>query len=281
MFGLAEQVRGAKFAVDCVVCDDHGFGGASEQVNADAAEQLAFCFGHKGVAGADEHVDGINGFCAKSHRADGLDAAHDVNIVRAAKVHCSDHGCVWLAFEGRRAGDNAGYFGDRCRGDGHVRRGDHREFTARNVAADGLHRDVFVPQNHARHRFDFDIEHAIALGLGEFADVFLGEFDVGKFAIREGCDQGVDFGLRQFERRGGVVVEFFGQFAYGGVATRFDLFERAFHDGAGFGVVVGAILRGAGGFEVGDGHVWCPVFRITRVRVAFLRHDRRFPSLCR
>ena len=57
MLGLAEQVGGADLAVDAVVGDDQRLGRPGEQVDADAAEQLALGFRHIGVAGADDHVD--------------------------------------------------------------------------------------------------------------------------------------------------------------------------------------------------------------------------------
>ena len=57
MLGLAEQIGGADLAVDAVVGDHQRLGRAGEQVDADAAEQLALGFRHIGVARADDHVD--------------------------------------------------------------------------------------------------------------------------------------------------------------------------------------------------------------------------------
>ena len=57
MLGLAEQVGRADLAVDAVVGDHQRLGRAREQVDADAAEQLALGLRHIGVARPDDHVD--------------------------------------------------------------------------------------------------------------------------------------------------------------------------------------------------------------------------------
>ncbi len=62
--------------------------------------------------------------------------------------------------------------------DGHVRRRDHREFPARHVAADRLHRNVAVAQDHTGECFHFDIAHGRLLRLGEPPDLGLGEADI-------------------------------------------------------------------------------------------------------
>ena len=57
VLGLAEQVGGDQARVGGLVGDDQHLGRAGEQVDADAAEELALGLGDVGVAGADEHVD--------------------------------------------------------------------------------------------------------------------------------------------------------------------------------------------------------------------------------
>ena len=57
VLGLAEQIGGADFAVDALVGDDQRLGRAGEQVDADAAVELALRFRHIGVARPDQHVD--------------------------------------------------------------------------------------------------------------------------------------------------------------------------------------------------------------------------------
>ena len=91
MLGLAEQVGGAHLGVDGLVGDHHRLGRAGEEVDADAAVELALGLGDEGVAGADQHVDRRDRLGAERHRADRLDAAEHVDLVRAAEVHGGDH----------------------------------------------------------------------------------------------------------------------------------------------------------------------------------------------
>ena len=64
MFGLGEEIGGGEGGVGGVVADEHDFAGAREGVDADGAEDLPFCLGDVGVAGAEDFVDGGNCFCA-------------------------------------------------------------------------------------------------------------------------------------------------------------------------------------------------------------------------
>ena len=115
VLGLAEQVGGAHLAVDAVVGDDQRLGRAGEQIDADAAEQLALGLRHIGVAGADDHVDGGDRLGAERHGGDRLHAAEHVDLVGAAEMHGGDDGRMRPALERRRAGDDALHAGDRAR----------------------------------------------------------------------------------------------------------------------------------------------------------------------
>ena len=115
MLGLAEQVGGADFAVDAVVGDDQRLGRAGEQVDADAAEQLALGFRHIGVAGADDHVDRLDRLGAERHGGDRLHAAEHIDLVGAAEMHGGDDRRMRPALERRRAGDDALHAGDLAR----------------------------------------------------------------------------------------------------------------------------------------------------------------------
>ncbi len=159
MLRLAQKVGGAKLRIYGFVRDHHCLGRSCEQIDADAAEKLTFGFGDESIAGADEHVGGFDGFGAQRHRADGLNAAEAVNLVRAAKVHCCDDGGVRAPIDGRRGGHDAGNASDRGGQDRHVGSRHHREFAARDIAADRLHRDVAVAEDHARFRLHLDIGH--------------------------------------------------------------------------------------------------------------------------
>ena len=136
MFGLAEQVGGADFAVDAVVGNDQRFGRAGQKIDPDATEQLTLGLGHIGIAGADDHVDGLDRFGAERHGGNRLHAAENINVIRAAEMHGGDDGRVRSALEGRCAGDNAFHAGDLGGDNRHMRRGDHRIAPARHVAAD-------------------------------------------------------------------------------------------------------------------------------------------------
>ncbi len=243
-----------------VVGDHHGFGGACEKVDADAAVKLAFGFGDEDVAGTDEHVDGIYCFSANRHGADGLHASKDEYFVRAAHMHGRDDGRVRLAFLRRGRGDDAGHAGDGRGQHGHVGRGHHREFAAGDVAANGLHGDVFVPQNHAGQRFNFDVGHRGALGFGKGADLRLGEFDVVHIARADLLHGRVNFGLCEAEAWRFISVKFGRQVANGGVTARFDVFQRRLDDSADACVIFGPFAFRLAGFEVGDGHALCPDF---------------------
>jgi len=114
-----------------------------------------------------------------------------------------------------------------------------------------------MPQDHAGHGFDFDVEHAIALVLGEDPHLFLRELDVGHFARGDLGDEGLDLSLRQAVAFTVILVEFHRHFTHGGIAFGFDFFQATFDDRAGFGVVFGACLKGAGSFQMADGHEQC------------------------
>jgi hypothetical protein len=59
-----------------------------------------------------------------------------------------------------------------------MRRRDHGIFAARDIAADGVHRDVLVTENDAGQCLDFEVLDALALLLREIADLRLCEADV-------------------------------------------------------------------------------------------------------
>ena len=60
--------------------------GTGEEIDADAAEQLALCLRDEGVAGADHHIDGCDALGAERHGADRLHAAEAVDHVRAGEM---------------------------------------------------------------------------------------------------------------------------------------------------------------------------------------------------
>lgn len=94
-----------------------------EQVDAHLAEQLPLGLGDERVARARQEVDLGDRLSAEGHGREGLDAAQEVDLVRAGGVHRRDGGIGDAAGDGRRAGNDvfdAGHFG---RQDRHVRAG--------------------------------------------------------------------------------------------------------------------------------------------------------------
>ena len=193
MLGLAEQVGRADFAVDRLVRNDQRFGRAGEQVDADAAVELTLRLRHVGVARPDHHVDGRDGAGAERHRGDRLHAAEHIDLVRAAEMHRGDDRGMRAATERRRAGDDALHARDARGHDRHVRGGDHRIAPARHVAADRVHRNVAVTEDHAGQRLDLEILHGVALLLREAAHLRLREFDVVEIALGDLADRLLDF----------------------------------------------------------------------------------------
>jgi hypothetical protein len=199
VLGLAEQVGGAELAIHGVIGDDQRLGRPGEQIDADAPEELALGFRHIGIAGPDDHVDSGDRLGAERHGRDRLHAAEHVDVVSAAEMHGGDDGGVRAALERRCAGGDALHAGDARGHDRHVGRGDHRIAPARHVAADRIHRDVPVPEHHARQRLDLEIAQRFFLLLREIAHLRLRKLDVVEVALAHPRDRGLDFGGGELE----------------------------------------------------------------------------------
>ena len=149
------------------------------------------------------------------------------------------------AVHGWRRGDDAWHAGNGRGQHRHVRAGDHRELSARHVAADRLDRNVPVPEQHARERLDLDVRHRRALRLGEAPDLGLGELDVFHVAVAHLLAEACGF----------VVVEPGGHFADCVVATGLDVSKRGLDAGAHFRVVFGLLGFRLGTLQVVNRHV--------------------------
>ena len=66
-----------------------------------------------------------------------------------------------------------------------------------------------MTQYHTGQCLHLDIQHRIALGLGEVADLFLSKFDVGQFAGRQLGDQIGNLGLCQAKCGWGIAIKLF------------------------------------------------------------------------
>src|ERR1019366_4314844 len=157
MLGLPDQIDGGHFGVAGIVGDDQGLGGTGQQIDADAAEQLALRFGDIGIAGPHDHVDRRDTFGAQRHGSDGLHASDGVDFIGSAKVHGGDDGGMRCALERRRGGDDALDAGGLRGDDAHVGRSDHGIASAGYVTAYAVDWDVLVTEHDAGKRFDFDV----------------------------------------------------------------------------------------------------------------------------
>ena len=178
MLRLTEEIGGADLAVDRVVGDDERLGRTGAKVDADTPEQLTLGLGHERVAGPNQHVDRRNRFGSERHGGDGLRAAQDVDLVRAAHMH-GGHDCrVRSALERRRTSDDALDAGDFRGHHAHMRRRDHGIFAAGDIAADGVHGNVLMTENNAGQGLDFEVLDALALLQREVSGLRLRKTDV-------------------------------------------------------------------------------------------------------
>src|SRR5258708_38062807 len=84
-------------------------------------------------------------------------------LVGAAEMHRGDRLGVRTALVRRRASRDVANPGNPRRHDAHMRRGDHRIPSARNITADTVDRDVLVAEHDAGQWLDLDIAHCCAL----------------------------------------------------------------------------------------------------------------------
>jgi hypothetical protein len=249
VLGLAEKVGGAEFAVDGLVSDDQGFGGAGEEIDTDAAVELALGFGDEGVARADQHVDGLDALGADGHGADRLDAAEHVDLVRAGHVLGDDDRRSGLAAERWGGGDDALAPGDLGSQHRHVSGGEQRVFAAGDVAADIGNGDVLMAEGDAGQRLHLQRQHRILLLLREVPYLRLSEGDVGQVLVGELGVAGIDFGLAQAEVGPIPTVELARKLSHGFVAALLDIGEDGFDGEADLLVGFRAFFHRLAGLE--------------------------------
>ena len=200
VLGLAEQVGGDEPASAVLVGDDQDLRRPGEQVDADEAEQLALGLGDVGVAGADEHVDGLEVLDPEGHRGQRLHAAEADDLVGARgrhRVAASPGGCPRPCCGGAQATTRRDAR-DLRHDHGHERRGEHRIAPARHVGADGVDRDVLVARARRPAASRRAGRSASRAGpAANVADLLLGERDVLAQLVVERLGGAVDLVLRR------------------------------------------------------------------------------------
>ena len=144
--------------------------------------------------------------------------------------------------------------------DGHVGGGEQRILAAGHVAADAVHRDVPVAQDHPGQGLDFDVLQRVLLDLREIADLRLRELDVVDLARRHGLDAGLDLRRAQLEGGRVPVVELARVLAHRLVAALLDVGQDGLHGLAHLGDVGGILLGADAGLEIADHacSLWLP-----------------------
>ena len=171
MFGLAEQI-GSEILPSTLPSAMIKVGRTGQQVDADAAEQLALGLRHIGVAGADDHVYRLT-LSVPSAMAATACTPPSTKIRRRRRNAWRLRWPDAAALERRRAGDDALYAGDPGRDDGHMRGGDHRIAAAWHIAANRVHRDVAVAKHDTGQRLDLEVVHGLLLLLREVSHLGL------------------------------------------------------------------------------------------------------------
>ena len=252
MLGLAQQVNGAHLGVYRLVGDDQGFCWPGKQVDAHAAIQLAFGFGHEHVARAHQHVHGFDGGSTYGHGRHGLYTAQHQDLISASKVHGGNDGRVRCALVRWCCRNDALHTRHLGREHAHVGRGDHGVLAPGHVAAHSVHGDVFVPQHHTGQGLHLDIEHAGALHLRKVANLFLREVDVFGFARAELLHGGFNVGAAEAKVGRVPLVKLARISTHRVVALLLHVLQNGLDSGAHVGVGLG---QGGGifaAFEVTD-----------------------------
>ena len=240
--------------------------GPRQQIDADAAEELALGLRHEGVAGADQHVDGLDAARAQRHRAYCLDAAQHVDLIGAREMLGGDDGRRGPPLEWRRAGRDALHPRHLGRDHRHVGGRQQRILAARHVAADRVDRDVLVAEYHPRQGLDLDVLQRVALDLREVADLLLREQDVLAVLPGEFRQTGFDLVLAQTEVVTLPAVELDRHLAHGRIATSRDVVQRVLHDAADLLVRLRRLGIADAGLQVSRHRGFCSLLHMVERR---------------
>ena len=227
MLRLPQQVGGDDAGAGGFVGDHEYLRRAGKQVYADPPEELALGLGDVGVAGAHDHVHGLEAIDRpEGHRRHRLHTAYGVDLVRPRQAHGVDGGSVHTVLPARGAhGDDPA---DPCDPGGkhaHEGRGDEPVAPARHVGPDGPHRHVAVTERDALPHLDLERRERPQLRLGEPAHLGGGQPQVSPEVLVHGGDGPLDGLLREPKALRVPAVEPLRMLAHGLLAARLDVVQ--------------------------------------------------------
>ncbi len=149
MLGLGQQVGGDELGIGGLVGDHRDLRGPGQEVDSDAAEELALGLGHEGVARPDDHVDRTDALESEGHRREGLDPAEREDPVGARSGDRVEGRGMDRALTRRRADAHLSDAGDLRYEHGHESAGQHRHAARRAVGAHRMHRNLALTQKNA------------------------------------------------------------------------------------------------------------------------------------
>ena len=167
-------------------------GWTGEQIDADPTKQLSLRFRHVRVSRSNQDIHRSDRFGSERHCANRLDTAKAIDFVGTAQMHCGDNGIMRPAIVRRRAGNNTFHAGDLCRHHTHMRRGNHRIATARDVTTYAVNGNILVAKHDTGKSLFLDVLQGGALYLGKFSDLRLSKLDVVKGLLGNAANTSFD-----------------------------------------------------------------------------------------
>ena len=142
MFSLAEKIHCDPVRIGLAVANHQNFRRPGDHVNADRTEDIALSGGHVGVARPDDLVDCRNSFRAVGQSGNGLSTADGVALFNAGQAGRGKNELIGFAAR-RRDNHHDLFAAGNVSGHGVHQNGRRISgFTAGNVKADGIQRDV-------------------------------------------------------------------------------------------------------------------------------------------
>ena len=187
MLRLTGQVGGHDCRVGGLVCRDHGFRRAGDDVDADAPEEHPLGLCHEAVAGPDHDIGRVSGEEAQGEGGDGLDPAQGQDLVGARHLHgIEDRRVDSVALlAGRRGDDHIFDARDLGGATAHDGRGRVGIAPAGHVAAGRRYRDQPLAHDQSFDQGGLEFLLGVPLPGGEIADPRMGIVDVVLDRLRQ------------------------------------------------------------------------------------------------